>query len=45
LVPFAAVGSDDVAARLIAPHLEARFGHPFFTDNRPGGGFGAIPPF
>jgi len=38
VVPFAAGGSNDVVARLIAPHLEARFGHPFIIDNRPGGG-------
>jgi tripartite-type tricarboxylate transporter receptor subunit TctC len=38
LVPFAAGGSNDVVARLVAPQLEARFGHPFVVENRPGGG-------
>jgi len=38
LVPFAAGGSNDVVARLIAPSLEQAFGQPFVIDNRPGGG-------
>ena len=38
LVPFAAGGSNDVVARMIAPQLEQRFGQPFIIDNRPGGG-------
>lgn len=38
LVPFAAGGSNDVVARMVAPHLEQRFGQPFVIDNRPGGG-------
>ncbi|MCO6416344.1 tripartite tricarboxylate transporter substrate binding protein [Siccirubricoccus sp. KC 17139] len=38
IVPWAPGGSNDVAARLIAPHLEARFGQPFVIENRPGGG-------
>jgi tripartite-type tricarboxylate transporter receptor subunit TctC len=38
IVPWAPGGSNDVAARLIAPQLEARFGQPFVVENRPGGG-------
>lgn len=38
IVPWAPGGSNDVVARLIAPGLEARFGHPFVVENRPGGG-------
>lgn len=38
LVPFAAGGSNDVVARLVAPALEQKFGQPFIIDNRPGGG-------
>jgi tripartite-type tricarboxylate transporter receptor subunit TctC len=38
IVPWAPGGSNDVAARLLAPQLEARFGQPFVVENRPGGG-------
>jgi tripartite-type tricarboxylate transporter receptor subunit TctC len=38
LVPFAAGGSNDVVARLLAPQLEQRLGQPFVIENRPGGG-------
>lgn len=38
IVPWAAAGSNDVTARLLAPALEARFRQPFITENRPGGG-------
>ncbi|MDB5371407.1 MAG: Tripartite-type tricarboxylate transporter, receptor component TctC [Belnapia sp.] len=38
LVPWAPGGSNDVAARLLTPQLEARFGQPFIVENRPGGG-------
>jgi tripartite-type tricarboxylate transporter receptor subunit TctC len=41
LVPFAAGGTPDVAARTIAPHLAQVFGQPFVVENRPGAG-GAI---
>ena len=38
IVPWAAGGSNDVTARLVAPALEARFRQPFVIENRPGGG-------
>jgi tripartite-type tricarboxylate transporter receptor subunit TctC len=38
IVPWAPGGSNDVAARLLAPQLEAKFGQPFVIENRPGGG-------
>jgi len=38
IVPWAAAGSNDVTARLVAPALEARFRQPFVIENRPGGG-------
>jgi tripartite-type tricarboxylate transporter receptor subunit TctC len=38
IVPWAPGGSNDVAARLLAPALESRFGQPFVVENRPGGG-------
>ncbi|MDO9707159.1 Bug family tripartite tricarboxylate transporter substrate binding protein [Paracraurococcus lichenis] len=38
IVPWAPGGSNDVAARLLTPALEARFGQPFVVENRPGGG-------
>ncbi len=38
LVPWAPGGSNDVVARLFSPALEARAGHPFLIDNKPGGG-------
>lgn len=36
IVPFAAGGSADVYARLLAPALERQFGQPFIVDDRPG---------
>ena len=41
LVPWAPGGSNDITARLLAPHLSERFGQPFVVENRPGGG-GAV---
>jgi tripartite-type tricarboxylate transporter receptor subunit TctC len=38
IVPFPAGGSNDVAARLIAPHLEKALGQTLIVDNRPAAG-------
>jgi len=38
IVPFAAGGSADVYARLLAPELQADLGQPFIVDDRPGAG-------
>ena len=38
IVPFAAGGSADVYARLLAPHLQKELGQPFIVDDRPGAG-------
>jgi tripartite-type tricarboxylate transporter receptor subunit TctC len=38
IVPFPAGGSNDVAARLIAPHLERALGQTVIVDNRPAAG-------
>ena len=38
IVPFPAGGSNDVVARLMAPHLERALGQPVIVDNRPAAG-------
>jgi len=38
VVPFGAGGSADLTARIIASHLQARFGAPFIIDNKGGAG-------
>ncbi len=38
VVPFGAGGSADLTARILATHLQARFGAPFVIDNRGGAG-------
>jgi tripartite-type tricarboxylate transporter receptor subunit TctC len=38
VVPFGAGGSADLTARVIAPHLQAKFGQPFVIDNKGGAG-------
>jgi tripartite-type tricarboxylate transporter receptor subunit TctC len=38
IVPFAAGGSADVYARLLAPLLQKELGQPFIVDDRPGAG-------
>ncbi len=38
VVPFAAGGSNDVIARIVAPKLQAVFGQPFVVENRGGAG-------
>jgi tripartite-type tricarboxylate transporter receptor subunit TctC len=40
VVPFAAGGSTDVVARLVAHHMQAKFGQPFVVQNKSGAGGG-----
>jgi tripartite-type tricarboxylate transporter receptor subunit TctC len=38
IAPYTPGSPNDVMARLLAQHLQARFGQPIVVDNRPGGG-------
>src|SRR5262245_1309105 len=38
IVPFSAGGSADLIGRIVAQHLQARFGTPFVVENRGGAG-------
>ena len=38
VVPFGAGGTTDILARLIANHMQQKFGKPFIIENRPGAG-------
>ncbi|HEX2137970.1 MAG TPA: tripartite tricarboxylate transporter substrate binding protein [Microvirga sp.] len=38
IVPFGAGGTTDVFARIIGEQLQAKYGHPFIVENRPGAG-------
>jgi tripartite-type tricarboxylate transporter receptor subunit TctC len=38
VVPFGAGGSADLLARILASHMQARFGQPVVVENRPGAG-------
>jgi tripartite-type tricarboxylate transporter receptor subunit TctC len=38
IVPVPAGGAADMMARIIAAHLQTKFGQPFIVDNRPGAG-------
>ncbi|WP_281023732.1 tripartite tricarboxylate transporter substrate-binding protein, partial [Rhodoplanes roseus] len=38
IVPYPAGGSVDLLSRIVAERLEARFGHPFVIENKPGAG-------
>jgi tripartite-type tricarboxylate transporter receptor subunit TctC len=40
IVPFSAGGSTDLLARVVAQHMQAKFGHPFIVTNRSGAGGG-----
>ncbi len=41
IVPYSPGGGNDVLARVVAPKLQERFGHPVLVENKPGAG-GAI---
>ncbi len=38
VVPFGPGGTTDVFARIVAEHLQAKYGQPFIIENRPGAG-------
>ena len=42
IVGFTPAGTTDIMARMLAPHLQGRFGTPVVVENRSGGGGRAL---